>query len=477
MKRLSAFLFCLSLGLSLHAKVTLPPFFSDNMVLQQKADVALWGTSDKGKKVTVAPSWTRKKYSATPDAEGKFFLRIPTPEAGGPYTISFSDGEKTVLNNVLLGEVWFCGGQSNMEMYMRGFEGQPVEHGAEYILSASPRTPIRICNLPNVKAARPQAIKKAVWKENCPEAVALTSAVAWFFASRLHQVLDVPVGLLIADWGGSAIEAWMPRELLDKEFPGEFNLVQLDTADISGLKGKDPCIHYNGMISALHPFTFKGMLWYQGENNRPRPEQYTRLQVAYVKMMRERFQNPEAPFYFVQIAPYPYGKYSRLYTNGYFNEAQQKTLELIPHSGMVTTADIGSFYTVHPPKKKEVGDRLAALALVNDYGVGGINPVAPTFESVEFNGSEAVVSFKTDKLGLSPRMTPLEGFELAGEDRVFHPATGIADMNRVTVTSPEVPSPVAVRYCFRNWCMGTLFNSYGIPAAPFRTDSWDDLRE
>lgn len=114
---------------------------------------------------------------------------------------------------------------------------------------------------------------------------------------------------------------------------------------------------------------------------------------------------------------------------------------------------------------------------MNDYGVGGINPVAPTFESVEFNGSEAVVSFKTDKLGLSPRMTPLEGFELAGEDRVFHPATGIADMNRVTVTSPEVPSPVAVRYCFRNWCMGTLFNSYGIPAAPFRTDSWDDIRE
>lgn len=417
----------LSLGLGLQARVILPPFFSDNMVLQQKADVALWGTSDRGKKVTVAPSWTKEKYAAEPDAEGKFFLRIPTPEAGGPYAISFSDGEKTVLGNVLLGEVWFCGGQSNMEMYMRGFEGQPVEHGAEYILGANPQTPIRICNIPNVKSARPQAIKKAAWKENSPEVVALTSAAAYFFAVRLHQVLGVPVGLLIADWGGSAIEAWMPRELLEKEFPDEFNLAQLDTADISTIKGKDPCIHYNGMISALQPFTFKGMLWYQGENNRSRPEQYTRLQTAYVKMMRERFQNPDAPFYFVQIAPYPYGRYDRLFTNGYFNEAQLKTLALIPRSGMVTTADIGSFYTVHPPQKKEVGDRLAALALVNDYGIGGINPVAPTFESVEFKGSEALVSFKTDKMGLSPRMTPLGGFELAGEDRVFHPATGIAD--------------------------------------------------
>ena len=476
MKKLATFLFTLVLALPLTAKVELPSIFSDGMVLQQNENVAFWGKSD-GKKVAVSVSWSKKKLSVTPDSDGKWFLRVPTPSAGGPYEITFNDGEKLTLRNVLIGEVWFCSGQSNMEMPLRGFEGQPVEHGMEYIVGAKPQVPIRICNIPNKKSLAPILSTEGVWKENRPENVGNISAVAYFFACRLHAVLDIPIGIIVCDWGGSAIEAWIRRDILERDFPGEFDTSILDGGEISERRVGNPCILYNGMVSPLIPFTFKGIIWYQGETNRGRPEQYTRLQPAYVKMMRELFQNPEAPFYFTQIAPYPYGQYGGLFTSGYFYEAQQKCLELIPHSGMAATVDVGSYYTIHPPKKKEIGDRLAYLALVNDYGLKGVNPVSPTYKSVEFSGADAIVTFETDALGLAPRKTPLEGFELAGEDRVFHPATAIADKNTVTVSSEKVPAPVAVRYCFRNWGQGSLFNAFGIPALPFRTDSWDDLKE
>lgn len=468
----------MAISASIQAKVKLPSVFSDNMVLQQKENVAVWGKAD-GKKVTITTSWSKKKTVVTPEADGNWFVRLATPEAGGPYTITFSDGEKTTLRNVLTGEVWYCSGQSNMEMPMKGFAGQPVEHAAEFIMSASPRVPIRICEVPNVKMAVPADTTRAVWKENTPETVARTSAVAYFFAIRMHQALNVPIGLIIADWGGSAIESWLCREVIEGEFPGEFDTSVLDSGDIRERPNTStPCILYNGMVAALEPFTFKGMLWYQGETNRPRPQQYVRLQTAYVRMMREKFHNPGAPFYFVQIAPYPYQpQYQNLFTAGYFNEAQQKTLSLIPHSGMVATGDLGSFSTIHPPKKKEIGDRLAFMTLVNDYGLKGIDPAPPTFSSVEFGEGEAIVIFDTDSAGPAPLNQELGGFEIAGQDRVFHPAHAIIKDKKVRVWSIDVPNPVAVRYCFRNRSNASVFNAWGIPAVPFRTDNWDDLRE
>ena len=214
------------------------------------------------------------------------------------------------------------------------------------------------------------------------------------------------------------------------------------------------------------------MLWYQGESNRGRNEQYIRLQKEYVAMMRDLFQNPEAPFYFVQIAPYPYSAPDS-FASGYFCEAQQKSLDVIPNSGMATTLDIGEYGTIHPCKKQEVGYRLAYLALVNDYGMKGINPVAPTYESVRFEDGKAIVTMKVDGMGLAPMGQDLKGFEIAGKDKVFFPATGRVNGKSVTVSNPNVTEPVAVRYGFRNWTVGTLFNSYGIPAGPFRTDDWD----
>lgn len=465
-------------AVTLQAKVELPSFFSDNMVLQQKENVAVWGKAT-GKKVTITTTWSKQKTVVTPGADGKWFARIPTPEAGGPYEVTFNDGEKCTLRNVLIGEVWYCSGQSNMSMPMQGWESQPVEHAIDYILGAKPSVPIRICDVPQNKSAAPVDTVQSPWKIHCPESVAPASATAYFFAYKLHEILQVPIGILTVDWGGSAIEAWMSRELLEKEFPGEFDLSFLDTGDVRERKvSNSPCILYNGMASMLIPFTFKGMIWYQGETNRGKPAQYIRLQAAYVKMMRDLFQNPDAPFYFVQIAPYPYGHPER-FSSGYFYEAQQKCLEVIPHSGMAPTVDLGDYHFIHPPRKMEVGNRLAYLALVNDYGFKGINPVAPTYKSVEFKDGQALVTIETDKRFLIPAKRPVGGFEIAGEDHVFHPATAIAvsKENVVTVTSDAVPNPVAVRYCFRAWGEGTLWNADGIPLLPFRTDNWDDLKQ
>ena len=263
--------------------------------------------------------------------------------------------------------------------------------------------------------------------------------------------------------------------MLSSKFQDAFDLAFLDGDQMPQMHMHTPCTLFNGQVAPLVPFTFKGMLWYQGESNRGGAEQYIRLQKEYVAAMRELFQNPDAPFYFVQIAPYSYSDPDG-WTSGYFCEAQEKSLDVIPHSGMVTTLDIGEYATIHPSRKQEIGYRLAALALVNDYGLKGFNPVAPRLESARFENGEAILSFNTgDQMGLSPGFVELKGFEVAGADKVFHPAVGIITgwNNQVVVKCPEVAEPAAVRYCFRNWCEGTLFNNYGIPAGPFRTDDWN----
>ena len=478
MKKTLYLLFLALLGtIRVEAKVTLPSFFSDNMVLQQNTEAAIWGWTDTGNPVSVTTTWTGVKFTATPDKDGKWFVRIQTPQAGGPYKIFISDGvknERLELNNVLVGEVWFCSGQSNMEMPVMGYGGQPAAGAADVIVGAKAKTPIRICNITRKASLTPLASAEGSWEEHTPEAVAKTSATAYFFASKLQEVLDIPIGIIVSCWGGSTIETWINRETLASRFGGEFDLSFLDGDELVGTQFQTPCTLFNGQVAPLVPFTFGGMIWYQGEANRGRNEQYIRLQKAYVEMMRDLFEVPEAPFYFVQIAPWPYDDPDG-WTSGYFCEAQRKSVDVIPNSGMAATVDIGEYGTIHPCKKREVGDRLAYLALVKHYGIKGINPDAPTYESVTFSDGEALVTFKMDGLGLSPAGINVEGFEIAGADRVFHPATAHVQLwnNKVIVSSHDVPEPVAVRYCFRNWAVGTLFNNYGIPVAPFRTDNWD----
>ena len=239
-------------------------------------------------------------------------------------------------------------------------------------------------------------------------------------------------------------------------------------------KYHQPCLLFNGQVAPLIPFTFKGMIWYQGESNRDRPDQYVKLQRSYVQMMRDCFQVPEAPFYCVQIAPYPYDNERKTHS-GYFCEAQQKSVEGIKNAGYVTTVDIGEYGTIHPCRKQEVGQRLALLALHNDYGMDAIDAVAPKYKIVEFREGKGYVRMDVGGLGLSPMGADLSGFEIAGPDRKFVPAKARRDSKKgdvVVVWSSDVPEPVAIRYCWRNWSVGNLYNNFGIPAGPFRTDDW-----
>lgn len=473
MKKRLFFLLLTSLSMATSAKVVLPPFLSDNMVLQQQTNAAVWGTAEPGKKVIIRPSWTKQKTVVVADTEtGKWSARIATPAAGGPYEIDFSDGEKLTLKNVLIGEVWFCSGQSNMEMPVKGYGSQPAKGSTEAIATAHPSTPIRICTIDKLTNKKPQeAATTPGWQTHEPQAVADASATAYFFGKTLYDALEIPIGLLIADWGGSTIETWMEENLLRSEFP-EINLDHL-TSDQAPRNGFQPgSLLYNGMVNPLVPFTFKGIIWYQGEANRGTPDLYIRLQAAYVKMMREKFQVPDAPFYFVQIAPYPYGDPTS-WVSGYFCEAQEKSVSVIPHSGMATTLDVGAQGVIHPCDKKPVGQRLAWLALQNDYNLKGIEATAPSYKDFKVDGNKILVNFNVGPLGLSPLGVPVEGFEIAGSDKIFHPAKAtLRGGKTVEVYSEEVPEPAAVRYGFRNWGVGTIFNNFGIPAGPFRTDDW-----
>ena len=476
MKRILIILGLTALTLMAQAKVKLPDFMGDNMVLQQRTDAALWGTARPGGTVTIRPGWTKTKTSVTADPQtGKWFARVQTPEAGGPYDIVFSDGEKFTVSNVLIGEVWWCSGQSNMEMPVKGYGSQPAAGGVDAIVSARASTPIRICKIQRKSSPEPQdTVTTDGWQLHTPETVANTSATAYFFAKYLQGVIDVPVGIIESDWGGSSIETWLDEKTIREEFAGEFNLDHLGSTPVKPKRvHQDPCLLYNGQVHALVPYSLGGMIWYQGETNRARPEQYVRLQTAYVKMMRELFRSPDAPFYFVQIAPYNYGD-PESWMSGYFYEAQQKTLQTIPNSGMAATVDIGEWGTIHPCRKADVGKRLALLAMQHKYGIKGIEADAPTVKSVTYDGETAVVTFNCGYLGINPMGREVDGFELAGADKVFHPAKAKRKTNDTFhVWSKEVPEPVAVRYCFRNWGVGTIFNAYGIPVAPFRTDDWD----
>ena len=457
------------------ATVSLPPVFSDNMVFQRNTEAAIWGWTDSGGKVTVTTTWTGVKYSTSPDKNGKWIMRIPTPDAGGPFKVFISDGsDKVILSNVLVGEVWFCSGQSNMFMVMAGFPGQPVEGATEEIVNADPETPVRICTVGANASLKPLETVAGSWNVLSPEVLSNSSATAYFFAKRLQGALKMPVGVIVSSVGGSAIETWIDKETISDKFQGEFDLGFLDGEEMPKDIHTSPSVLFNGSVAPLIPFTFKGIIWYQGETNRFKPGQYIRLQKEYAEMMRRLFENPDAPFYFVEIAPYYYNAPDD-WTLGYFREAQLKSLDVIPHSGMASTVDIGDYGSIHPRKKREVGDRLAYLALVNDYAVKGIDPVAPTLKSVEFKDGKAYLKFNVGGQQLGPIDIDLTGFEIAGADKVFHPAVGkVIDWSgTVRVESREVTQPAAVRYCFRNWGVGTLHNNFGIPVVPFRTDDWE----
>lgn len=477
MKRLLTLIALLAVTLlNSYAKVELAPLFADNMVLQRDSKAAIWGKAEPGARVVITSTWAKGKTVVHADDQGRWNVMLATPSAGGPHELTFNDGDRLTLKNILIGEVWICAGQSNMEMTMRGFMGQPVEGAAELILTAKPSVPIRSCNLSRIKSLELEEECDARWFEHTSEGVAEASATAYFFAKRLCDVLEVPVGIINVSWGGSPIEAWMNPELLRREFAEEFSFAHLDSMTWPEENPwKAPGVLYNGMLHSVAPYTAKGFLWYQGCDNISRYEQYKRLQPAFVKMLRQEWGNDRMPFYFTQIAPYGYFNPDAP-DAGYMMWAQAQTLEMIPYSGMAATHDVGEVNCIHPADKKSVGDRLAFLALVNDYGYEGIDAATPIPIDFKFEEGQAIVTFEAGYMGLSPLSKDVDGFELAGEDGIFYPAKGIVLWNNpkkvLVYKCPQVQKPVAVRYGMKNWSEATVFNCFGVPISPFRSDNY-----
>ncbi|MDR0973020.1 MAG: Ig-like domain-containing protein [Prevotellaceae bacterium] len=458
----------------LQAKVVLPEIMSDNMVLQQNTQVKLWGKAAAGSTVSVKASWNAQTFTVKAANDGKFLIQVPTPAATfTPQTVSFTDGSESVtLKNILIGEVWVASGQSNMEMPLDGFFSSPVVGAEEAITTSGKYKGVRFVKVPRTSALTPQETVKGKWKTSEPANAPMFSAVAFFYATYLTELLNVPIGIIECNWGGATVEGYMPEWIL-KTYP-DVDLSQAGRPDSRELpEYMQPMIMYNGMLKPIENYTIKGFIWYQGESNIGRPDYALRL-AKMVEIWRNEWGLGELPFYSVEIAPYT--GYGQGISGALLREEQYKSMSIISNSLMVSTNDLVEPFEamdIHPRHKKEVGQRLGAAAAVNTYGIQGIADRGPVFKSMEIRDNRVMLQFDNVPQGFYYD-TDIEGFEVAGPDKIFYPAQVSANWPTVSVYSRRVANPVAVRYGFKNYQPGTLKNSRGWPAYPFRTDDWKD---
>jgi len=459
---------------SIKAEVKLPAIVSSNMVLQRNTTVVLWGWSDAKEKITIEVSWLKEKMNIKANNEGSWRIEVKTTNSKEPQSIKIkSESSDITLENVLFGEVWLCSGQSNMQQSMKGYYGQPT-FGSVMATAKSNNPSLRLFSVDRVGSKNPlkDLEKYTTWLQASPESVLDFSAIAYFFGQQLQEVLDCPIGMIHTSWAGSSVQAWISKEVISS-----YQKVNLDEVDITKKARRIPTALFNSMINPLVSYTIKGVLWYQGESNYKEPEDYKKLFPAMVKDWRTRWNIGDFPFYYVQIAPHMYGnnnEYQTSSNSAFMREAQLKCLDLIPNSGIAITMDIGEEYCIHPPKKKEVADRLLYNALNQTYGYKTIDYASPIYDSLEAKDGGLIVKFKNAETGLYA-YNKLEGFEIAGDDKVFYPANAkIVMRKKVFVQSDKVQNPVAIRYGWYNWVVGTLFDTNLLPASSFRTDKWDD---
>lgn len=446
----------------LEAQTSLSSIFGDHMVLQRNSEVAIWGKDKPGKKVKVSADWGEQADAIT-DADGKWSLKIKTIKAGGPYSLEIKGSQKLEIKDVLLGEVWICSGQSNMEMPLRGFKGQPI-YGNNEAISNSHNDQLRLFTLGRNISSSPVDTCVGQWSHSAPEVAADFSAVAYFYGRKLQANLNVPIGLISTSWGGTPAQAWTPKETILEGFK-EFEKELLDTASYYQ---RSPTVLYNGMIHPIVPFTIKGVIWYQGEANKKNAEQYSRLFPAMIKSWRSIWGQGDFPFYFVQISTLDWGGEDWVT----LREAQLETMLTTPNTGMAVTLDIGQEDCIHPPRKKEVGDRLAYWALAKTYGFKGVQCSGPVYKSMEIKESKAYLHFDFAPDGVCNMGQELKDFEIAGADKVYYPAEAIIKKGQLIVWSDEVKIPVNVRYAWKSYVEASLFNTAGLPASSFRTEKF-----
>jgi sialate O-acetylesterase len=439
---------------SAHARVAPCEIFSDNAVLQQGIKLPVWGTADDDEKVTVSIGGQAVSTTA---AQGRWRVELAPLKAGGPMTLVVEGpSNKVEAKNVLVGEVWIAGGQSNMEWKV----GQAANADAEIAGSANPQ--IRLITIPHrQKAAAPLTDVHGKWAECGPETVGSFSAVAYFFGRELQKKLGVPVGLISCNVGGTTAERWMSKEAFEAEpTVADMPRTQKDKGDFD---------LYNGMLHPLIPYGIRGAIWYQGESNAGLAWHYRTLFPAMIKCWRDQWGQGDFPFLFVQLAPYNQVKPEGIWAE--LREAQLMTTARSPNTAMAVITDVGEERNIHPTKKQPVGERLALAARALAYGEK-IEYSGPNYESLTISGPQAIVHFKHVGLGLVAKGEKLTGFTIAGEDKTFHDAEAKIEGDTVIVSSPEVAKPVAIRYGWANYPVVNLWNKEGLPASPFRTDDF-----
>lgn len=478
----------LIMSVSANAALRLASLLTDNMVLQQQSQARLWGEANPGDVICAQNSWNKQKVYATADSDGQWQLSISTPKASfDAQTITLSCGkEKVQLKNVLIGEVWLASGQSNMEMPLEGFGGCVIKDGTHDAMLAGQISPyVRVFTVKKEQKLQEQKYCEGHWAESCDFAAALKfSATGYYFASALSNALHVPVGIVNSSYGGAHVEGWCSKQLCET-YPD----VKTDSAGIysTGEWTYDrPILMYNAMFCPVKGYTYRGIIWYQGCSNVGHADVYAQRLKDMVTLWRKELQLGDIPFYQVEIAPYEYGDTG--VKGAQIREAQMAATKIINNSGIISTNDLVETYeqyNIHPSNKRPVGERLAFLALNETYGMGQITCYGPRYKEGSLRiedrkddegnvvGKCAVMGFDSNWMGIWCK-GELKGFEVAGEDRVFHPATATFQWqtNEVTAYSPDVAEPVAVRYCYRDWQTGTLMGGNNLPCFPFRTDKW-----
>ena len=447
---------------AVQADVRLPHIIGSNMVLQQGKPLPIWGWAEAGEKVPVSSAG--KQAEGTADDKGKWRVTLEAlPVSAEPLEMTVSGKNKLTLGNILVGEVWICSGQSNMEWPVTAAQN-PAEE-----IKAAMYPKLRLVTVPKKSGGQmPQEDFEGAWAECTPQTVASFSATAYFFGRELQKLRNVPVGLIHASWGGTPAEHWTPAA----EFAADATLKE--TSDHPHAQGvmKNPSHLYNGRIAPVVPFAIAGAIWYQGESNVPMAAHYRKLFGAMIHGWREEWKQGDFPFLYVQIAPWVYDRINGWPRSGcpLVREAQLQTLA-VKNTGMVVTMDIGNVNDIHPQNKQEVGRRLALNAQAVAYGEKLVYS-GPLYKSMKVEGNKIVVEFDHAGGGLKAKGDKLVTFQIAGKDRVFVDADAKIEGQTVVVSSPAVAEPVAVRYAFQDDSLPNLFNQEGLPASPFRTDDF-----
>ncbi len=450
---------------SVDAAIKLPAIIGNNMVLQRDEAVPVWGWDDPGTKVTV--SMCDAKVSATADDKGKWCVQLPAMPAGGPYVITVEGTNTVKVENVLVGEVWICSGQSNMEWPVAASTNAAAE------VAAADRPQIRHIKIEHIPADKARDdVTSGGWQVTTPQTVGGFTAVGYFFARHLQDQLKVPVGLIGSNWGGTRIEPWTPPAGFKavpalKDISDNLDKFPQKNADGS-INHQTPLALYNGMIAGLVPYGIRGAIWYQGESNNGEGMLYAEKMKALISGWRSLWNKPEMPFYFVQLAPFRYGGNGEALPGIW--EAQTATLS-IPNTGMAVTVDISELGDIHPKNKQDVGKRLALWALAKIHGQKDLVYSGPLFKAMAVEGNKVRICFDNVGSGLVSRDgKPLTCFKIAGEDKKFVDAKAEIDGQAVVVSADGVDKPVAVRFGWHQESEPNLSNKEGLPASPFRTD-------